>query len=40
MYQPEGRQLAKKLYEETLEELSFAGVQGITNDMSVTASLK
>ncbi|KAH6638608.1 hypothetical protein BKA67DRAFT_665556 [Truncatella angustata] len=33
-YQPEGIRLAKKLYEETLDEFSFAGVRGLVNEIS------
>jgi hypothetical protein len=29
IYQPEGKRIAKQLWEELLDELSFAGVQDI-----------
>lgn len=33
VYKREGLHLAKQLYEETLDELSFAGVRDIINDL-------
>lgn len=33
VYKSEGLRLAKQLYEETLDELSFAGVRDIINDL-------
>ncbi len=33
-YKPEGLRLAKQLYEETLDELSFAGVRSIVDEIS------
>lgn len=34
VYKPEGLRLAKQLYEETLDELSFAGVSDIIDGIS------
>lgn len=34
LYKPEGQRLAKKLYEETLDELSFANVREILAGMA------
>ncbi|KAI0379586.1 NAD(P)-binding protein [Hypomontagnella monticulosa] len=34
VYKPEGKQVAAKLWEETLDELSFAGVRNIIDDLS------
>ena len=34
VYQPEGQRVAKQLYEETLNELSFAGVRDIVEGPS------
>ncbi|KAI0879963.1 NAD(P)-binding protein [Annulohypoxylon maeteangense] len=36
IYKPEGLRLAKQLYEETLDELSFAGLRDIINQVSKT----
>lgn len=33
MYTPEGKRIIEKLWQETLEELRFANVQGILEDM-------
>lgn len=33
MYTIEGKKIVEKLWEETMQELSFANVQGILNDM-------
>ncbi|KAI0844100.1 NAD(P)-binding protein [Daldinia vernicosa] len=34
VYKPEGQRLSKQVYEETLDELSFAGVRDIVNEIS------
>lgn len=34
MYKPEGLRLAKQLYEDTLDELSFAGAREILDEIS------
>jgi hypothetical protein len=36
VYKPEGLRLSKQLYEETLDELSFAGVRGIVDEISMS----
>lgn len=36
LYKPEGLRLSKQLYDETLEELSFAGIREIIDEMSKT----
>lgn len=34
VYTAEGQRLAKRLYEETLDELTFAGVKDIVDEIS------
>lgn len=34
VYKPEGEELAKRLWEETMAELSFAGVRDIIKEIS------
>lgn len=33
IYKPEGQRIAKKLWEELLDELSFAGVRDVLNGL-------
>ena len=33
LYTPEGQQIAQRLWDETMQELSFANAEGILKDM-------